>query len=196
MSQLCKTNPILQTTKLPQHLIPHRFTAIFRSASPPKNKPKQSQSPNAIRVTQHTSNTKIKPKRTQCQNRQNEDKHRDSKGLCESTTNNEQRTLSKTNPIKPNSHRPQSAFSLKNADRSIAFSGEVVAAVIAEFRIRVVQLSALRARLGPCHRCPGSIFSSSITLASQQLQYPECAADQPVRKSTPILQSTLHAGKP
>jgi len=41
----------------------------------------------------------IEPKRTQCQNRQNEDKLRNSKGLCKSTTNNEQRTLSKTNPI-------------------------------------------------------------------------------------------------
>jgi len=45
MSQLCKTNPILQTTKPPQHLIPHRFTAISRSAPPPKNKPNQTQFP-------------------------------------------------------------------------------------------------------------------------------------------------------
>jgi len=43
------------------------------------------------------------PNRTKCQNRQNEDKLRNSKGLCKSTTNNEQRTLFKTNPIEPNS---------------------------------------------------------------------------------------------
>jgi hypothetical protein len=50
MALLRKTNPILQTTKLPQHLMPHRFTAISRSAPPPKNKPKQSQSPAFFRV--------------------------------------------------------------------------------------------------------------------------------------------------
>jgi hypothetical protein len=60
----CKTNPILQTTKLPQHLMPHRFTAISRSAPPPKNKPKQSQSPQ--RNTRYaTRNTKTKPNQTQ-----------------------------------------------------------------------------------------------------------------------------------
>jgi len=46
---LCKTNPIPQRPKPTQLLMPHRFTAIFRSAPSPKNKPKQSQSPNAIR---------------------------------------------------------------------------------------------------------------------------------------------------
>jgi hypothetical protein len=50
-----------------------------------------------------TRNTKTKPKRTQFQNGQNEDKYSNDKGLCQRTTNNEQRTLSKTNPIKPNS---------------------------------------------------------------------------------------------
>ena len=48
MSQLCKTNPILQTTKIPQHLMPHRFTAISCSAPRPKNKPNQTQSPRPL----------------------------------------------------------------------------------------------------------------------------------------------------
>jgi len=46
-------------------------------------------------------------KQTQFQNRQNEDKYSNNKGLCQSTTNNEQRTLSKTNPNKPNSPAPR-----------------------------------------------------------------------------------------
>jgi len=47
MSRLCKTNPILQTTKLPQHLMPHRFTAISLSAPPQKTKPIKPNSPPA-----------------------------------------------------------------------------------------------------------------------------------------------------
>jgi len=111
---------------------------------------------------------------------------------------NEQWTTNviQTKPNQTQFPRPQSIYSAKKAHHPIVFSGEVVAAVIAEFRIRVVQLSALRARLGLCHRCPGSIFSSSIVLTSQQVQYSECAANQPARKSTSILQSTLHTGKP
>ena len=42
-------------------------------------------------------------KQTQFQNRQDGHKYRNDKGLCQRTTNNEQRTLSKTNPIKANS---------------------------------------------------------------------------------------------
>jgi hypothetical protein len=41
-------------------------------------------------------------KQTQCQNGQDEHKHRGSKALCQQTTNNEQRTLLKTNPNKAN----------------------------------------------------------------------------------------------
>jgi len=48
-----------------------------------------------------------KPNQTQFQNGQNEDKHGNSKGLCKSTTNNEQRTLSKTNPNKANPGAPE-----------------------------------------------------------------------------------------
>jgi len=44
-------------------------------------------------------------KQTQCQNRQNQHKYSNTKGLCQSTTNNEQRTLFKTNPLKPNFKR-------------------------------------------------------------------------------------------
>ena len=51
-----------------------------------------------------------KPNQTQFQNGQNEDKHGNSKGLCKSTTNNEQRTLSKTNP---NKMRPPKVFWVK-----------------------------------------------------------------------------------
>jgi hypothetical protein len=43
----------------------------------------------------------IEPKRTQFQNGQYEHKCSKNKGLCQRTTNNEQRTLFKTNPIKP-----------------------------------------------------------------------------------------------
>jgi len=45
----------------------------------------------------------IEPKRTQFQNGQYKHKYSKNKGLCQRTTNNEQRTLFKTNPIKPNS---------------------------------------------------------------------------------------------
>jgi len=41
-------------------------------------------------------------KQSQCQNGQNKHKYSKNKGLCQRTTNNEQRMLSKTNPIKPN----------------------------------------------------------------------------------------------
>jgi hypothetical protein len=81
MSQLCKTNPILLRTETMQSLLLQGFMETNHPAPLGKNKPNQ----------------------TQFQNRQNEDKHRDSKGLCKSTTNNEQRTLFKTNPIEPNS---------------------------------------------------------------------------------------------
>ena len=43
-----------------------------------------------------------KPKQSQCQNRQNEHKHSSNKGLRQRTTNNQQRTLFKTNPNKAN----------------------------------------------------------------------------------------------
>ena len=81
--------------------MPHRFTAVSRSTPPPKNKPKQSQSPNAIRDTQHAirKSNPIKPKQTQFQNGQNKHKYSNEKGLCQRTTNNEQRTLFKTKPI-------------------------------------------------------------------------------------------------
>ena len=42
-------------------------------------------------------------KQSQFQNGQYKHKYSKNKGLCQKTTNNEQRTLSKTNPIKPNS---------------------------------------------------------------------------------------------
>ena len=42
-------------------------------------------------------------KQTQFQNGQYKHKYSKKKGLCQRTTNNDQRTLSKTNPIKPNS---------------------------------------------------------------------------------------------
>jgi hypothetical protein len=45
----------------------------------------------------------IEPNRTQFQNRQYKHKYGKNKGLYQRTTNNEQRTLFKTNPIKPNS---------------------------------------------------------------------------------------------
>jgi hypothetical protein len=41
------------------------------------------------------------PKRTQFQNGQYKHKYSKNKGLCQRTTHNEQRTLFKTNPIKP-----------------------------------------------------------------------------------------------
>jgi len=46
-------------------------------------------------------------KQTQCQNGQNAHKSSKNKGLCQRTTNNDQRPLSKTNPIKPNSPAPR-----------------------------------------------------------------------------------------
>jgi hypothetical protein len=45
-------------------------------------------------------------KQSQCQNGQYKHKYSRNKGLCQRTTNNEQRTLSKTNPIKPNPPAP------------------------------------------------------------------------------------------
>jgi len=45
-------------------------------------------------------------KQTQFQNGQYKHKYGKNKGLCQRTTNNEQRTLFKTNPIKPNSPAP------------------------------------------------------------------------------------------
>jgi hypothetical protein len=45
-------------------------------------------------------------KQTQFQNGQYKHKYSKNKGLCQRTTNNEQRTLPKTNPIKPNSAAP------------------------------------------------------------------------------------------
>jgi len=44
-------------------------------------------------------------KQSQFQNGQYKHKYSKNKGLCQRTTNNEQPTLSKTNPIKPNSSR-------------------------------------------------------------------------------------------
>jgi len=63
MSQLCKTKPISSTPKPMQPPLPERVTPILRSASPPKNKPKQSQSSNAIRNTQYAirNTNPIKP---------------------------------------------------------------------------------------------------------------------------------------
>jgi len=63
ISQFCKTNPILQTTKLPQHLMPHRFTAIFRSAPPPKTNPIKANPPTryATRNTQYEKQTQSNP---------------------------------------------------------------------------------------------------------------------------------------
>ena len=46
-------------------------------------------------------------KQTQCQNGQYDHKCSNTKGLCQRTTNNEQRTLFKTNPIKANSPAPE-----------------------------------------------------------------------------------------
>jgi hypothetical protein len=54
------------------------------------------------------------PKRTQFQNGQNDHKYNNTKGLCQRTTNNEQRTLFKTNPIKPNSPSPNHQLSIIN----------------------------------------------------------------------------------
>jgi len=45
-------------------------------------------------------------KQSQFQNGQYKHKYSNHKGLCQRTTNNEQRTLSKTNPIKPNFPAP------------------------------------------------------------------------------------------
>ena len=42
-------------------------------------------------------------KQSQCQNGQYKHKYSKNKGVCQRTTNNEQQTLPKTNPIKPNS---------------------------------------------------------------------------------------------
>src|SRR3989304_8197192 len=39
VGQICKTNPISETTKPPQPVIPHGFTPIFRSA-PPRQDPR------------------------------------------------------------------------------------------------------------------------------------------------------------
>jgi hypothetical protein len=113
-------------------------------------------------------------KQSQCQNGQYKHKYSKNKGLCRPTTNNEQQTPFKTKPIQTQSQPktralldpersrranqtqfscPEPVFPPRNARRPISFSGEVVPAVIAEFRIPAVQLSALRARLGLCHNC-------------------------------------------
>jgi len=52
-------------------------------------------------------------KQSQFQSGQNEDKYSNDKGLCQRTTNNDRRTLFKTNPIKPNSPAPQPSFVCK-----------------------------------------------------------------------------------
>ena len=48
-------------------------------------------------------------KQSQCQNRQNEHKYSKNKGLCQRTTDNEQRTLLKTKPIQ--TQRPKGVLS-------------------------------------------------------------------------------------
>jgi hypothetical protein len=56
-------------------------------------------------------------KQTQFQNGQYEHKYSKNKRLCQRTTNNEQRTLSKTNPIKPNFKRRTSLPSILSLPR-------------------------------------------------------------------------------
>ena len=51
-------------------------------------------------------------KQTQFQNGQNDHKYSKHKGLCQRTTNNEQQTLFKTNPIKANFKRKNSLLRL------------------------------------------------------------------------------------
>jgi len=68
-------------------------------------------------------------KQSQFQNGQNDHKYCNTKGLCQRTTSNEQRTLFKTNPIKPNSSPyipsefAQKSLSLSHIQRHSAYPG-------------------------------------------------------------------------
>ena len=59
-------------------------------------------------------------KQTQFQNGQYKHKYSNHKSLCQRTTNNEQRTLFKTNPIKPNFKRRNSLLRLPDAGMAAA----------------------------------------------------------------------------
>jgi len=82
--------------------------------SAPSNEKKQSQNkPNPATPGKHRESSihhqvssPVFAKQTQCQNGQYKHKYSKNKGLCQRTTNNEQRTPFKTNPNKPNSPAP------------------------------------------------------------------------------------------
>jgi hypothetical protein len=88
--------------------------------SAPSNEKKQSQNkpnpatPGKHRESsiQHQVSSPVFAKQTQFQNGQNKHKYSNNNGLCQQTTNNEQRTLFKTNPIKPNSPTRKTAESV------------------------------------------------------------------------------------
>jgi len=95
---------------------PLQIALFFCKTKPISSSPYPTQLPVSQRVMKANHPWPLeenKPNRTQFQNRQNEDNHRDSKGLCKSTTNNEQRTLFKTNPIKPNSLAPPETLGVR-----------------------------------------------------------------------------------
>jgi hypothetical protein len=109
---------ILPNARNPQNPAPPNLLALYTCRDSSTNRPVFLQNkPNSHSDKTNTTSfppkvyTNIPPRpapknkanQTQLQNRQNEDKHKNSKGLCKSTTNNEQRTLFKTNPIKANS---------------------------------------------------------------------------------------------
>jgi len=62
--------------------------------------------------------------------------------------------------------RPQAVFSAKKTHRPIVFSTEVVAAVVGELRIGVVQFLALWARLSLC-RCRPAIAAEIRMLCNE-----------------------------
>jgi hypothetical protein len=92
---LCKTNPIPQRPKPTQPSFPQRVT----------------------KENHHWPLKENKANQTQFQNGQYKHKYSKNKGLFQRTTNNEQRTLSKTNPIKPNS--PPSRGAIRNTQYTI-----------------------------------------------------------------------------
>jgi len=103
-------------TQFPKPQNPHNpfYPKDLPQYSAPSNEKKQSQNkpnpttPGEHRESsiQHQVSSPVYAKKSQCQNGQYKHKYSNSKGLCQRTTNNEQRTLSKTNPIKSNSGPP------------------------------------------------------------------------------------------